>query len=210
MFSDWNELFSIPRRRLAERGASYTCMHWEWWSRCIPCGFSTCLWRSMDMEPWLLRTSMSARICWERHWWPALPRCWTYLQTPSGSSLKVRDPRDPRDPKYSRDPGDGMVDESVRSWSRLSPEGIHHESPCFSEAFWVADESISSLEGQDMGTIRLLRYPPAETPEEAARRQVASYGISPHTDFEAGSNHHGKWGLNQETWPLVKWAGFMG
>ena len=46
-----------------------------------------------------------------------------------------RDPRDPRDPKYSRDPGDGMVDESVRSWSRLSPEGIHHESPCFSEAF---------------------------------------------------------------------------
>ena len=36
-----------------------------------------------------------------------------------------------------------------------------------------------------MGTIRLLRYPPAETPEEAQRRQVASYGISPHTDFEA-------------------------
>jgi len=46
------------------------------------------------------------------------------------------------------------------------------------------------FEGQDMGTIRLLRYPPAETPEEAARRQVASYGISPHTDFEAFTLMH--------------------
>ena len=43
---------------------------------------------------------------------------------------------------------------------------------------------LSEFQGQDMGTIRLLRYPPAETAEEAARRQVASYGISPHTDFE--------------------------
>lgn len=46
------------------------------------------------------------------------------------------------------------------------------------------------FERQDMGTIRLLRYPPAETPEEAARRQVASYGISPHTDFEAFTLMH--------------------
>ena len=56
----------------------------------------------------------------------------------------------------------------------------------FAEMLDLPPETFAQcFEGHDMGTIRLLRYPPAETPEEAARRQVASYGISPHTDFEA-------------------------
>ncbi|CAK9099323.1 Protein SRG1 (AtSRG1) (Protein SENESCENCE-RELATED GENE 1), partial [Durusdinium trenchii] len=61
----------------------------------------------------------------------------------------------------------------------------------FAEMLDLPPETFAQcFEGHDMGTIRLLRYPPAETPEEAARRQVASYGISPHTDFEAFTLMH--------------------
>ena len=62
-----------------------------------------------------------------------------------------------------------------RSWMML----MHSNSRYPRSAYLLLE-----FQGQDMGTIRLLRYPPAETAEEAARRQVASYGISPHTDFE--------------------------
>ena len=62
-----------------------------------------------------------------------------------------------------------------RSWMML----MHSNSRYPGSAYLLLE-----FQGQDMGTIRLLRYPAAETAEEAARRQVASYGISPHTDFE--------------------------
>ncbi|CAJ1393670.1 unnamed protein product [Effrenium voratum] len=63
----------------------------------------------------------------------------------------------------------------------------------FEEMFALAPGTFSNCfsgAGQDMGTIRLLHYPAAASAEEAKRRQEASYGISPHTDFEAFTLMH--------------------
>ena len=133
-----------------------------------------------------LRISMSDRICWEKHSWQASLRCWICPLKPSHSASKVG---------CTQECG-GSEDENVK-WSfkiLIIQYERHMDDVRFSRSwmmlmhsnFWHPRSACLLLEfqGQDMGTIRLLRYPPAETAEEAARRQVASYGISPHTDFE--------------------------